>query len=140
MKFAKRTNTCGELRISDAGKTVTLNGWVSQVRDLGGVIFINLRDRYGITQITVNSEFQDIYNSAKSLGLEFVISATGKVQQRTSANPNMPTGEIEVLADAIEILNTSEVTPFVVEEDIKASEELRFKYRYLDLRRKKNCR
>ncbi len=137
MKFAKRTNTCGELRISDAGKTVTLNGWVSQVRDLGGVIFINLRDRYGITQITVNSEFQDIYNSAKSLGLEFVISATGKVQQRTSANPNMPTGEIEVLADAIEILNTSEVTPFVVEEDIKASEELRFKYRYLDLRRKK---
>lgn len=140
MKFAKRTNTCGELRISDSGKTVTLNGWVSQVRDLGGVIFINLRDRYGITQITVNSEFQDIYNSAKSLGLEFVISATGKVQQRTSANPNMPTGEIEVLADAIEILNTSEVTPFVVEEDIKASEELRFKYRYLDLRRKKNCR
>ncbi len=137
MKFAKRTNTCGELRISDAGKSVTLNGWVSQVRDLGGVIFINLRDRYGITQVTVNSENPDIYNTAKSLGLEYVISAGGKVQQRTSANPNMPTGEIEVLAEGIEILNTSEVPPFVVEEDIKASEELRFKYRYLDLRRKK---
>src|SRR5690349_821016 len=137
MQFSKRTNTCGELRLTDSGKTVTLNGWVSQVRDLGGVIFINLRDRYGITQITVNSDNRESVDMAKSLGLEYVISATGKVQQRSSANPNMDTGEVEVLADKIEILNTSETTPFVVEEDVKASEELRFKYRYLDLRRKK---
>ncbi len=137
MQFSKRTNTCGELRLTDTGKTVTLNGWVSQVRDLGGVIFINLRDRYGITQVTVNSENMAVNDIAKSLGLEYVISATGVVQKRSSANPNMPTGEIEVLTDKIEILNTSDVTPFVVEEEIKASEELRFKYRYLDMRRKK---
>ena len=137
MKFTKRTNTCGELRLADEGKTVTLNGWVSQVRDLGGVIFVNLRDRYGISQVTVNSENKEIYDTAKSLGLEYVVSATGLVQKRSSVNPNMPTGEVEVLATGLEILNTSEVTPFVVEEDVKASEELRFKYRYLDLRRKK---
>lgn len=137
MKFTKRTNTCGELSLADSGKTVTLNGWVSQVRDLGGVIFVNLRDRYGITQITINSENKETYDIAKSLGLEYVISASGVVQKRTSSNPNMATGEIEVLATGLEILNTSEVTPFVVEEEVKASEELRFKYRYLDLRRKK---
>lgn len=137
MQFTKRTHTCGELSSADLGKTVTLNGWVSQVRDLGGVIFINLRDRYGVTQLTLNPDNKIAYDLAKSLGLEFVISSTGKVQKRTSANPNMKTGEVELLADKIEILNTSEVTPFVVEEDIKASEELRFKYRYLDLRRKK---
>lgn len=137
MKFTKRTNTCGELRLADEGKTVTLNGWVSQVRDLGGVIFINLRDRYGISQVTVNSENKPVYDTAKSLGLEYVVSATGTVQKRSSVNPNMDTGEIEVLASGIEILNTSETTPFVIEEELKASEELRFKYRYLDLRRKK---
>jgi aspartyl-tRNA synthetase len=137
MHFTKRTHTCGALSTADAGKTVTLNGWVADIRDLGGVIFINLRDRYGITQLTVNSENKPCYNAAKSLGLEFVISATGAVQKRTSPNTAMPTGEIEVLAQTIEILNASLVTPFVVEEDVKASEELRFKYRYLDLRRKK---
>ncbi|MCI0449705.1 MAG: aspartate--tRNA ligase [Chlorobi bacterium] len=137
MQFTQRTNTCGELSLSDVGKTVALNGWVADKRDLGGVIFINLRDRYGVTQITVNSENKGVYDSAKSLGLEYVISASGKVQRRTSSNPKMKTGEIEVLADKIEILNTSEVTPFVVEEEVKASEELRFKYRYLDLRRRK---
>lgn len=137
MKFTKRTNTCGELRLADEGKIVTLNGWVSQVRDLGGVIFINLRDRYGISQVTVNSENKPVYDTAKSLGLEYVVSAIGTVQKRSSVNPNMDTGEIEVLASGIEILNTSETTPFVIEEELKASEELRFKYRYLDLRRKK---
>ena len=84
MKFTKRTNTCGELRLADEGKTVTLNGWVSQVRDLGGVIFVNLRDRYGISQVTVNSENKEIYDTAKSLGLEYVVSATGLVQKRSS--------------------------------------------------------
>ncbi len=137
MQFTTRTNTCGELTIAEEGKTVSLNGWVSQVRDLGGVIFINLRDRYGVTQLTVDSADKEVYDTAKSLGLEYVISVTGKVQKRSSANPAMKTGEIEVLAEKIEILNSSEVTPFVVEEEVKASEELRWKYRYLDLRRKK---
>ncbi len=137
MQFNRRTHTCGELALADSGKTVTLNGWVSQVRDLGGVIFVNLRDRYGVTQLTLNPDNKSAYDTAKTLGLEFVISASGTVQKRSSANPNMITGEIEVLVDNIEILNTSETTPFVVEEDVKASEELRFKYRYLDLRRKK---
>lgn len=137
MQFTKRTHTCGELRLSDSGKTVTLNGWVSQVRDLGGVIFVNLRDRYGVTQLTLNPDNRDAYDTAKSLGLEFVISASGTVQKRSSTNPNMLTGEVEVLVNSIEILNTSETTPFVIEEEVKASEELRFKYRYLDLRRKK---
>jgi aspartyl-tRNA synthetase len=137
MQFTKRTHTCGELTLADTGRSVTLNGWVSQVRDLGGVIFINLRDRYGISQITIDSENKEAYEIAKSCGLEYVISATGTVQKRSSVNPNMATGEIEVLADKLEVLNKSETTPFVVEEEVKASEELRFKYRYLDLRRKK---
>lgn len=137
MHFSKRTHTCGELRLTDLGTPVTLNGWVSQVRDLGGVIFINLRDRYGITQLTLNPDNKEAYDLAKTLGLEFVISASGTVQKRSSANPNMTTGEVEVLVNKIEILNTSETTPFVIEEEVKASEELRFKYRYLDLRRKK---
>ncbi len=137
MKFNKRTNNCGELRASDVGKTVTLNGWVDQKRDLGGVVFINIRDRYGVTQVTFNPDSKEFYDTAQKLGNEFVISASGTVQKRTSANPNMTTGEIEVLASSVEILNASEVTPFVVEEDIKASEELRFKYRYLDIRRRK---
>ena len=137
MQFTKRTHTCGELSSADINKSVTLNGWVSQIRDLGGVIFVNLRDRYGITQITVNSENKAVYDKAKSLGLEYVISASGNVMKRSSANPNMQTGEIEVLAGNLEVLSVSEITPFVVEEEVKASEELRFKYRYLDLRRKK---
>ena len=137
MKFNKRTNNCGELRASDVGKTVTLNGWVDQKRDLGGVVFIDMRDRYGVTQLTFNPDSKEFFETAQKLGNEFVISASGTVQKRTSSNPNMPTGEIEVLASSVEILNASEVTPFVVEEDVKASEELRFKYRYLDIRRRK---
>ena len=137
MYFTKRTHTCGELRLGDEGKSVTLNGWVSDIRDLGGVIFVNLRDRYGITQLTFGHQILNTYETAKQLGLEFVISASGVVQKRSSPNPNMVTGEIEVFVNGVEILNSSAVTPFVVEEDVKASEELRFKYRYLDIRRKK---
>jgi len=137
MHFTKRTHTCGELRLNDEGKSVTLNGWVADIRDLGGLIFVNLRDRYGITQFTFTHENIDTYNIAKQLGLEYVISASGIIQKRSSSNPNMETGEIEVIVNNIEILNSSEVTPFVVEEEVKASEELRFKYRYLDIRRKK---
>jgi aspartyl-tRNA synthetase len=137
MNFTKRTHTCGELSSSDIGKNVALNGWVSQIRDLGGVIFVNLRDRYGVTQLTFNPDNKESYDKVNQLGLEFVISASGFVQKRTSANPNMKTGDIEVFVNQLEILNSSDTTPFVVEEEVKASEELRFKYRYLDLRRLK---
>ncbi len=134
MKFAKRTHTCGELGSADIGKTVTLNGWVAQVRDLGGVIFINLRDRYGITQLTFNPDNKSSYEAAAGLKNEFVISASGTVAKRSSTNPNMKTGEIEVVVSDIQILNRSEVPPFVVGDDIAANEDLKLKYRYLDLR------
>lgn len=137
MKFAKRTHTCGELRTSDIGKTVTLNGWVAQVRDLGGLIFVNLRDRYGITQLTFNPDNQAPYKTAAELKNEFVVSASGTVQKRSSSNPNMPTGEIEVVVTDIQILNRSDVPPFVVGDDISANEDLKLKYRYLDLRGEK---
>ena len=134
MKFAKRTHTCGELSTADIGKSVTLNGWVSQVRDLGGVIFINLRDRYGITQLTFNPENASSYKTAGELKNEYVVSAAGTVQKRSSANPNMKTGEIEVLVNEVQILNRSDVPPFVVGDNISANEDLKLKYRYLDLR------
>ncbi len=135
MTFKKRTHTCGELRFADENKNVTLNGWVSKRRDLGGLLFIDLRDRYGITQLKIAPDKKDIYENASKLGNEFVISVSGKVIKRESINKNIPTGEIEIDADELEILNESEVTPFVIEEDVKASDELRLKYRYLDLRR-----
>ncbi len=136
MDFKKRTHTCGELRITDENKTVTLNGWVSRRRDLGGLLFIDLRDRYGITQLKIAPEKKDIYDIAEKLGNEFVISVSGKVIKRESINKNIETGEIEIDAEELEVLNESEVTPFVIEEDVKATDELRLKYRYLDLRRK----
>lgn len=134
MKFTKRTHTCGELTISDISKTVTLNGWVAQVRDLGGVIFVNLRDRYGITQLVFNPDNELSYNTAKELKNEFVVSATGTVQKRSNANLNMKTGEIEVSVSKIQILNKSDVPPFVIGGEITANEDLRLKYRYLDMR------
>lgn len=136
MIFNKRTHTCGELRTSDIGKTITLNGWVAKRRDLGGLLFIDLRDRYGITQLKINPDIKDIYETALKLGNEFVISASGEVIKRESINKNIPTGEIEIDVNVLQILNSSEVPPFVVEEDVKATEELRLQYRYLDLRRK----
>ena len=136
MNFKQRTHTCGELRISDENKTVTLNGWVSKRRDLGGLFFIDLRDRYGITQLKIAPEMKDIYDIAAKLGNEFVISVTGNVIKRESINKNIPTGEIEIDISELEILNESEVPPFVIEEDVKATDELRLKYRYLDLRRR----
>lgn len=134
MKFAKRTHTCGELTISDIGKTITLNGWVAQVRDLGGVIFVNVRDRYGVTQLLFNPEIKSCYDTAKELKNEYVVSATGTVQKRSSANPNMKTGEIEINVSTIKILNKSDIPPFVIGGDITANEDLRLKYRYLDMR------
>lgn len=136
MNFKQRTHTCGELRITDENKTITLNGWVSKRRDLGGLFFIDLRDRYGITQLKIAPEMKDIYDIAAKLGNEFVISVTGNVIKRESINKNIPTGEIEIDISELEILNESEVPPFVIEEDVKATDELRLKYRYLDLRRR----
>jgi aspartyl-tRNA synthetase len=138
MIFKKRTHTCGELRASDVGKIVTLNGWVDRRRDLGGLIFIDLRDRYGKTQVVFSPQHNDqAYQIAKELKSEFVISVTGKVERRPKGaeNPSLPTGEIDVLADEVQILSKSETPPFLIEDDINVSEELRLKYRYLDLRR-----
>ncbi len=137
MLYNKRTNTCGELNTRNIGETVVLNGWVAKKRDLGGIIFIDVRDRYGITQIKVSPERKDISALAASLGNEFVISTKGKVIQRESPNKNIPTGEIEIEVEELQVLNESLTTPFVVEEDVKANEDLRLQFRYLDLRRKK---
>ena len=136
MNFKKRTHNCSELRIADKNKTVTLNGWVSKKRDLGGLLFVDLRDRFGITQLKISPENKSAYGIAEKLGQEFVISASGKVIKRESINKNIPTGEIEIEVTELEVLNESEVPPFVIEEEVKASDELRLKFRYLDLRRK----
>ena len=136
MNFNKRTHNCGELNLNFLNQSVTLNGWVAKKRDLGGLIFVDIRDRYGITQIKFNPGNENIYNIAEKLGNEFVISVSGKVIKRENINKNISTGEIEIEAENLEVLNESEIPPFVIEEDIKASEELRLTYRYLDLRRK----
>ena len=131
-----RTNTCGELRLSDAGKEVTLAGWVQRVRKMGGMTFVDLRDRYGITQIVFNNELdQKLNEAANHLGREFVIQAKGKVSERTAKNPNMPTGDIEILATELNILNPSEVPPFTIEDETDGGDDIRMRYRYLDLRR-----
>lgn len=138
MKFKKRTHTCGELRESNIGEYVVLNGWVAIHRDLGGVIFIELRDRYGMTQIVFEpSHNQALHEQAKKLRNEYVISVEGKVRKRPEGteNPNVPTGNIDIIADNLIILNTSETTPFPIEDNIDVHEDLRLKYRYLDLRR-----
>lgn len=137
MNFNKRTHTCGELNINSIGQTVTLNGWVAKKRDLGGLYFIDLRDRYGITQLKITPENKDLHSLVTKIGNEFVISCSGKVIRRESQNKNLKTGEIEVEVSEIQVLNESLITPFVVEEEIKANEDLRLQYRYLDLRRKK---
>jgi aspartyl-tRNA synthetase len=135
MNFNKRTHNCGELNLSAVGETITLNGWVAKKRDLGGILFIDLRDRYGITQLKINPDNKNLYDSGIKLGNEFVISATGKVIKRESINKYLPTGEIEIEVTNFEILNESETPPFNVEEDVKASDDLRLQYRYLDMRR-----
>ncbi|MDZ4712195.1 MAG: aspartate--tRNA ligase [bacterium] len=136
MIFNQRTHTCGELRPSNENEKAILNGWVAKKRDLGGLLFIDLRDRYGITQLKISPDKKDIYDKALTLGNEYVVSVSGKIIKRESINKNIPTGEIEMDVDELEILNECEVPPFVIEEDVKASDELRLKYRYLDMRRK----
>lgn len=131
-----RTNTCGELRLADAGRDVTLAGWVQRVRKMGGMTFVDLRDRYGITQIVFNNEHDSTLNdNANHLGREYVVQVTGKVAERTAKNPNMPTGEVEVLADSLTVLNPSEVPPFTIEDESDGGDDIRMRYRYLDLRR-----
>ncbi len=132
-----RTHTCGELRLSDKGKNVTLAGWVQRIRDKGKMIWIDIRDRYGITQLIFEQGKTDenILNTAKSFGREYVIQVTGKVIERYSKNPELPTGEIEIFVTELKILSKSEVPPFTIEDNTDGGEELRYKYRYLDLRR-----
>lgn len=132
-----RTHSCGELHISHLNQKVTLSGWVSVIRDKGFMIWIDLRDRYGITQLILDEQRSDktLMEKASKLGREFVIQATGTVIERESKNPNIPTGEIEILVEAIEILNESKVPPFTIEDKTDGGEELRMQYRYLDIRR-----
>ncbi len=131
-----RTNTCGELKLDDAGKNVTLCGWVQKSRDLGGMTFVDLRDRYGITQLLFNMDTnRELCEKARKLGREFVVQAEGLVRERSSKNLRIPTGEIEIEVTSLNILNRSEIPPFTIEEDTDGGEELRMKYRYLDLRR-----
>lgn len=131
-----RTHTCGELRIENKGNQVTLGGWVQRIRNLGGMTFIDLRDRYGITQLVVDEEAPaDLKATVKDLGREFVLQAKGIVRERQSKNPKMPTGDVEIDLKNICILSSSEVPPFTIQTDTDGGDELRMKYRYLDLRR-----
>ena len=131
-----RTNTCGELRLADAGKTVTLAGWVQKTRKMGGMTFVDLRDRYGITQVVFNVEHDAaLTEAANKLGREFVVQITGNVAERTAKNPGMPTGDIEIIADKLIVLNPSEVPPFTIEDESDGGDDLRMRYRYLDIRR-----
>lgn len=131
-----RDRTCGELRLEDAGKEVTLAGWVQRTRKMGGMTFVDVRDRYGITQVVFNNEInKDLTEAANALGREFVVRIKGKVAERSSKNPNLPTGDIEVIAETLQVLNRSEVPPFTIEDNTDGGDDLRMKYRYLDLRR-----
>ena len=131
-----RSHTCGELRLSNAGQTVTLSGWVQRVRKMGGMTFIDLRDRYGITQLVFNEELDaPLCERANKLGREYVIQITGNVNERFSKNKNIPTGEIEIIVNELNVLNESEVPPFTIEDKTDGGDDIRMKYRYLDLRR-----
>jgi len=131
-----RSHNCGQLRLSDINTTVQLCGWVARSRDLGGTTFIDLRDRFGITQLVFNvNENAELGQIAQSLGREFVLRVTGLVRERSNKNANIPTGEIEIKVSSVDILNTSKTPPFTIEDDTDGGEDLRMKYRYLDLRR-----
>ncbi len=140
MTELKRTHYCGELRLHDVGKEAVLMGWVQRHRDHGGVIFVDVRDRTGITQVVFNPEVNaNIHAEAQRIRNEFVLAVKGKVVPRPegTVNPNLPTGEIDLMVEQLEMLNTAETPPFLVEDNIDVTEELRLKYRYLDLRRPK---
>jgi aspartyl-tRNA synthetase len=131
-----RTKTCGELRQENAGEVVTLAGWVQRTRKMGGMTFVDLRDRYGITQIVFNNEVDsELCDAANHLGREFVIQVVGKVAERSNKNENLPTGDIEIIASELKVLNKSEVPPFTIEDNTDGGDDIRMEYRYLDLRR-----
>ena len=131
-----RSHTCGALNISHLGNDVTLSGWVQKSRDLGGMTFVDLRDRYGITQLVFNMESHEgLCQEARKLGREFVIQIKGKVIERSSKNKKIPTGEIEIQVAALTILNAAKTPPFTIEDNTDGGDDLRMKYRYLDLRR-----
>jgi aspartyl-tRNA synthetase len=131
-----RTHNCGELRLLDAGKTTTLSGWVDISRDFGGMTFLDLRDRYGITQVVFNMDQDpEVCTIARTLGREYVIKITGQVRERSAKNPNRPTGDIEIEVKTLEILNVSKTPPFTIKDDTDGGDDIRMKYRYLDLRR-----
>ena len=131
-----RSQTCGQLRTVNIGEKVTLAGWVQKSRDLGGMTFVDLRDRYGITQLAFNmEENKDLCEKARKLGREFVIQIEGEVIERVSKNMNIPTGEVEIKVSKLDILNASKTSPFTIEDETDGGEDLRMQYRYLDLRR-----
>ncbi|MFM1998815.1 MAG: hypothetical protein RL204_762 [Bacteroidota bacterium] len=131
-----RSNTCGELRAEHIGQTVTLSGWVQRSRDLGGMTFVDLRDRYGITQLAFNMETNaPLCEAARKLGREFVIKATGKVVERSSKNARISTGDVEIIVEQLEILNAAKTPPFTIEDDSDGGDDLRMQWRFLDLRR-----
>ena len=131
-----RTNTCGELRLNHVGQKVTLAGWVQRSRKMGGMTFVDLRDRYGITQLVFNQETDaDLCDKANKLGREYVIQVTGTVTERSSKNTNLPTGEIEIIAENLVVLHTAETPPFTIEDESDGGDDIRMQYRYLDLRR-----
>lgn len=129
-----RTHTCGELRSNHVGQSVTLAGWVQTVRKFGSITFVDLRDRYGITQLLFGEELNKQLD-ASPLGREFVLQVTGTVSERSNKNPNLPTGDIEINIESYKILNQSAVPPFTIQDDTDGGDDLRMKYRYLDLRR-----
>ena len=131
-----RTNTCGELRLSDAGKEVTLAGWVQRSRKMGGMTFVDLRDRYGLTQLVFNEAIDaDLCEKANKLGREYCIQVTGTVSERENKNDHLPTGEIEIIAASLNVLSDSQTPPFTIEDNTDGGDDIRMKYRYLDLRR-----
>ena len=131
-----RSHNCGQLRLTDEGSPVTLSGWVQASRDFGGMTFIDLRDRYGITQLVFNMEDDQVLcESARKLGREDVINITGKVRERSNKNPNRTTGDIEIEVNSLDVLNESKVPPFTIEDDTDGGDDLRMKFRYLDIRR-----
>ncbi|MGE8425260.1 MAG: aspartate--tRNA ligase, partial [Sphingobacterium siyangense] len=131
-----RTHTCGELTLADLGKTVTLSGWVQKSRDLGGMTFIDVRDRYGITQLTFNADDDaSLRASARELGREYVIKVTGEVIERSNKNAKISTGDIEIKVSNLEILNAAKLPPFTIEDETDGGDDIRMKFRYLDLRR-----
>lgn len=131
-----RTHTCGELRLSEAKQNVTLAGWVQRVRKFGGLTFVDIRDRYGVTQLAFNQQNNaELCEAAEQLGREYVVQASGIVVERTSKNPNLPTGDIEIKVTTLQVLNASKVPPFLIENDTDGGDDLRMQYRYLDLRR-----